>query len=323
MRIGLPDRAYLADIERFLSLIEENGSVDLTFSPKQGLFSLHPLVLSIIVSMADSCRLNGGSVKVEGLVLNSSTRYLERMGLFKLMQQETELPVVEHDPAGRFIPLTRITNNQDLTSFVTDFVPLLHASPAEADSVKYVLYELIRNVLEHAGAGDRGAVAAAQVTSTGRLLIGVADSGIGVQGSLLRSHPVTSHKSAIELAFQPGVTGTTSRFGGNETNGGAGLFFMKAMSTLARHHMVMITGDQMMKLLTQPKSDSTPAIKSKLAEDRVRWKQLPFMFNGTAVGVDITVKETLAFGDLLKEIREVYHVNVRKSKRQRNKARFV
>ncbi|MDJ0321974.1 ATP-binding protein [Pseudarthrobacter sp. PS3-L1] len=306
-------------------MVEEDGSPDLTFAPKQGLFSLHPLVLSMIVSMADHCRFKGGSVKLDGLVLNSSTRYLERMGLFKLMEQETGLPVVEHDPAGRFIPLTRITNNQELTKFVTDFVPLLHATPTEADSVKYVLYELIRNVLEHAGAVDRGAIAAAQVTSTGRLLIGVADSGIGVCKSLSRSHPVTDHKSAIELAFQPGVTGTTARFGGNETNGGAGLFFMKAMSTLARHHMVMVTGDQMMKLLTQPKhkNGSTPAIKSKLEDDRVRWREMPFMYSGTAVGVDITVKETLAFSDLLKEIREVYHVNVRKSTRQRNKARFV
>jgi anti-sigma regulatory factor (Ser/Thr protein kinase) len=277
----------------------------------------------MIVSMADDCRANGGAIKLDGLIQNSSTRYLERMGLFKLMRLQTDLPVVEHDPAGRFIPLTRISNNQDLNAFVTDFVPLLHATPSEADSVKYVLFELIRNVLEHAGAGDRGAIAAAQVTSSGRLLIGVADSGIGVCRSLSRSHPVTNHKSAIELAFQPGVTGTTARFGGNETNGGAGLFFMKAMSTLARHHMAMVTGDKLMKLLTQPKSDSTPAIKSKLTDDRVRWRDLAFTYNGTAVGVDITVKETLAFGDLLKEIREVYHVNVKKSKRERSRAKFV
>jgi anti-sigma regulatory factor (Ser/Thr protein kinase) len=323
MRVGLPDRAYLADIERFLAKVEDDGSNDLTFAPKQGLFSLHPLVLCMIVSMADDCRVNGGTVSVDGLIQNSSTRYLERMGLFNLMQLKTNLPVVQHDPAGRFIPLTRISNNQDLNAFVTDFVPLLHATPREADSVKYVLFELIRNVLEHAGAGERGAIAAAQVTSSGRLLIGVADSGIGVCKSLSRSHPVTNHRSAIELAFQPGVTGTTSRFGGNETNGGAGLFFMKAMSTLARHHMAMVTGDQLMKLLLQPKSASGPTIKAKLEEDRVRWRDLPFTYNGTAVGVDITVKETIAFSALLREIGEVYHVNVKKSKRTRNKARFV
>lgn len=323
MRIGLPDRSYLADLERFLSMVADDGSIDLTFAPKQGLFSLHPVVLCMIAALSDDCRLNGGQVKVEGLIANSSTRYLQRMGLFKMMGVETDLPVVEHDPSGRFIPLTRIVDNTGLNQFVTDFVPLLHATSGEADSVKYVLFELIRNVLEHAGAGDRGALAAAQVTKSGRLLVGVADSGVGVQKTLARSHVVTDHQSAIELAFQPGVTGTTARFGGNETNGGAGLFFMKAMSTLSRHHMVMVTGDRLMKLLTQkPSTNGTPTIKSKLSDDRVRWKELPFMFSGTAVGVDITVKETLAFSELLKEIREVYHLNVRKSKRERSKARF-
>lgn len=323
MHVGLPDRAYLADLERFLAVIVDDDSTDLTFAPKQGLFSLHPLVLCMIAALADNCQLNGGEVKVEGLIANSSTRYLERMGLFKTMGVTTNLPVVEHDPSGRFIPLTRITKNADLTKFVTDFVPLLHATPGEADSVKYVLFELIRNVLEHAGTGERGAIAAAQVTKSGRLLIGVADSGIGVLKSLSRSHAVTDHQTAIELAFQPGVTGTTPNFGGNETNGGAGLFFMKAMSTLARHHMVMVSGDRLMKLLTQtPSAGGTPAIKSKLEEDRVRWRALPFEFGGTAVGVDITVRETLAFSELLKEIGEVYHVNVRKSKHERNRARF-
>lgn len=323
MRIGLPGRAYLSDLERFLAVVREDGSSNLTFAPKQGLFSLHPLVLCMIAALADDCRAHGGTVSIDGVEANSSTRYLQRMGLFDLMGIKVDLPVVAHDPSGRFIPLTRITNNTELTSFVTDFVPLLHAAPGEADSVKYVLFELVRNVLEHAGAGSRGAIAAAQVTKKGRLLIGVADSGIGVMASLRRSHVVTSNQAAIELAFQPGITGTTSHFGGNETNGGAGLFFMKAMSTLARHHMVMVTGDSLMKLLTQPSGRTGPTIHSKLSEDRVRWRSLPFSYPGTAVGVDITVEETMAFSQLLKEIGGVYHVSVKKSKRERTRARFV
>ena len=323
MRVTLPDRSYLADLERFLSCVDDDGSPDLVFAPKQGLFSLHPLVLCMLVALADNARRNGGEVIVEGLIVNASTRYLQRMGLFELMGVETALPVVAHDPSGRFIPLTRITNNSELTQFVTDFVPLLHATPGEADSVKYVLFELVRNVLEHAGAQERGAIAAAQVTKSGRLLIGVADSGIGVRKSLSRSHPVTTHQAAIDLAFRPGVTGTTANFGGNETNGGAGLFFMKAMSTLARHHMVMVTGYSLMKLLRQRERVGTPVIHARLGDDRVRWRELDFVFSGTAVGVDITVKETLAFSELLKEIREVYHVNVRKSSKERNRARFA
>src|SRR5699024_1336659 len=107
----------------------------------------------------DDFRANGREVHLGQLEANSSTRYLQRMGLFDTMGIEANLPVTEHDPSGRFIPLTRINNNDDLNRFVTDFVPLLHADPDVADTVKYVLFELIRNVLEHAGASDRGALA--------------------------------------------------------------------------------------------------------------------------------------------------------------------
>lgn len=149
--------------------------------------------------------------------------------------------------------------------------------------MKYVLYELVRNVLEHSGSAD-GAIVAAQVTKAGRLLVVVADSGIGVRASLARSHYVRDDPSAIELAFRPGVTGTTSRYGGNETNGGAGLFFMKAMATVARHHMVMISGNSFMKLLTQPRTPP-PIVHGSLTEDNVCWRELSFSFPGTAVGI--------------------------------------
>ena len=320
MQIDLPNRAYLHDLERFINLIEDDGRPDLTFRMRDGLFSLHPIVLCMIAALTDRPYDAGNRVTVTNVAQNASIRYLERMQLFHHMHLPKVANVTAHDPSGRFIPLTRISNNDELNSFVTDFVPLLHASTREADSVKYVLYELIRNVLEHSGSAY-GAYAAAQVTKSGRLLIGVADSGIGVAESIRRSHAAASDAEAIRLAFQPGVTGTTSNYGGNETNGGAGLFFMKAMASLSRHHMVLLSGDSMMKLLKQPKG-RRPEVHASLSEDRVRWRTLSTPFPGTAVGIDITVEETMAFSELLAEIREVYHLNVRKSKTEKRKARF-
>ena len=320
MLIDLPNRAYLSDLERFVDLIQDDGKPNLTLRMREGLFSLHPLVLCMIAAMTDHPYDAGHEVAVTNVIPNASIRYLERMQLFSHMHLSTVVPVNAHEPAGRFIPLTRISNNAELNSFVTDFVPLLHASPGEADSVKYVLYELVRNVLEHSGSAH-GAYAAAQVTKSGRLLIGVADSGLGVPQTIRRSHPVANDVEGIELAFRPGVTGTTSRYGGNETNGGAGLFFMKAMASLARHNMVMVTGGMMMKLRTQPRANRAE-IYSTLANDNVKWHSLTTPFVGTAVGIDITVEDTMAFSDLLGEIREVYHVNVRKSKTARRKAIF-
>lgn len=321
MQIDIPNRAYLADLERFVDLISDDGSPDVTLRMRDGLFSLHPLALCMIAALTDRPYDAGHEVRVTNVRPNASVRYLERMGLFNHMHLPEVVPVVAHEPAGRFIPLTRISDNRELNEFIADFVPLLHASVDEAESVKYVLYELVRNVLEHAGSSE-GAYAAAQVTKSGRLLVGVADSGIGVRRSMQRSHSVANDKEAIELAFRPGVTGTTSAYGGNETNGGAGLFFMKAMATLARHHLVMISGTMMMKLNTQPRSQRAE-IHADLADDRVKWHTLNYPFPGTAVGVDITVKETIAFAQLLREIGQVYALNVRKNERARRKAMFT
>ncbi len=321
MLIDLPNRAYLADLERFVDLIQDDGEDGLTFRMRDGLFSLHPVVLCMVAALTDRPYDSGDAVRVTNLRPNASTRYLERMQLFSHMHLPGVVDVVAHEPAGRFIPVTRIASNKELNAFVTDLVPLLHASPGEADSVKYVLYELVRNVLEHSGSAH-GAYAAAQVTKSGRLLVGVADSGIGVLSSIRRSHAAADDKEGISQAFRPGITGTTSNYGGNETNGGAGLFFMKSMATLARHHMVMVSGNSMMKLLTQ-RSGKKPEVHATLAEDRVKWHELRTSFPGTAVGIDITVDDTLAFAQLLAEIRDVYHVNVRKSNKAKRKARFT
>ncbi|NUU19527.1 sensor histidine kinase [Cellulomonas humilata] len=320
MQVTLPNRAYLADIERFTRLMVVDGTDDLRFVLPDGLFSVHPLVLCMIGALGDWASDQGAEVSVHWEDLNSSIRYLERMKLFEVMDLPTGIPVREHDPSGRFIPVTRIRDNAELNKFVVDFVPLLHARPEEADSVKYVLFELVRNVLEHASSAH-GALAAAQVTKSGRLLVGVADSGIGVRASMGRSHPVTSDQDAIEKAFRPGITGTTRHYGGNETNGGAGLFFMKAMATMSRHHMVMATGDSLMKLLTQPRGHQA-RIHARLQEDRVKWVNLAVPYPGTAVGIDISIDETIAFSRLLADIREVYHLNVKKSKIEKYRPRF-
>lgn len=320
--INLPNAAYLQNLENFLNLIRNDGLDGVTFRMRDGLFSLHPLVLCMVAALTDRPYDAGSGIAVEYKEENSSIRYLERMQLFNHMHLPLVVPVKAHEPAGRFIPLTRISNNDELNRFIADFVPLLHSSPGEAEAIKYVLYELVRNVLEHSRS-SHGAYAAAQVLKkSGRLLIGVADSGIGVRASISRSHQVLDDANAIELAFRPGVTGTTSRYGGNETNGGAGLFFMKAMASLGRHHMVMVSGTTMMKLLTQPKKRK-PEIHTSLKQDRVTWYELPTPFSGTAVGLDLTVEDTIAFSALLTEIREVYHLNVKKNNKERRLANFA
>jgi anti-sigma regulatory factor (Ser/Thr protein kinase) len=274
----------------------------------------------MMASLALATRASGGSVRVRRLVSNPSTRYLERMGLFRMMGIESGIAVTEHEAAGRFIPLRQIGGSSELNDFVVEVVPLLHTNPTDAAPVKYVLYELIRNVLEHARSRG-GAIVSAQVTKSGRLLIGVADSGRGIRRSLAQYHPVSGDRAAIALAMRPGVTGVTKRLGGNETNGGAGLFFLKAMAIVARHHMVAISGDALFKLLTVP-PERAHIIQADVARDRVTWRKLECPWNGTAVGIDLTLESGGTFTNLLRLIGRVYDVDVRDQKRATYRARF-
>lgn len=319
MRVTVPNRAYLSDIERFLRTFTADGNGDFILQLPNGLFSLHPLATAMIASRAMATRLAGGGVRVDGLAANSSTRYLERMGLFGLMGIDSGIPVTPHDASGRFVPLRQVTTNEELNDFVVDIVPLLHASATESAAVKYVLYELVRNVQEHARSRS-GAIVSAQVTRSGRLLIGVADSGRGIRASLGESHPSASDADAIKLAFRPGVTGVTRRLGGNETNGGAGLFFMKSMAVVARTHMVTISGNSMFKLLSRP--PNRIVIHGDASRDYATWRTLTLPWQGTAVGIDLKLSDQLSFGDLLRSIGRVYDVDVRQERQAAYKARF-
>jgi hypothetical protein len=134
---------------------------------------------------------------------------------------------------------------------------------------------------------------------------------------------VRSDEAAIALALRPGITGVSPNFGGNETNGGAGLFFLKSMATLARHHMNVVSGDTMLKLLTQPKAKEA-VINARVDDDRVTWFKLRgASYPGTAVGIDLQIDNPVGFDELLKRIRDVYHIDVKKQKVARFKPRFV
>lgn len=320
MKVHIPGRAYLNDFERFVHNFEDDGSDDFTLVLPPHLFSLHPLATSMIASEAISARSRGGEVRVAGLAATHSTRYLERMGLFNLMGVDSGIAVTAHEPAGRFVPLRRIRTNDELNDFVVDMVPLLHATPGEAAAVKYVLFELVRNVLEHARSPDGAVVSAQVVPRDGRLLIGVADGGIGIRASLSRSHPVPNERSAMRLAFRPGVTGVTRRLGGNETNGGAGLFFMKAIALVAQNYLVAISGRTMFKLLTNRPPPTV--IEGDIERDRATWRELPVPWRGTAVGIDLAVTDDRTFSSLLAVISRVYGVDVRGQRKELQRARF-
>lgn len=319
MIFNVPEQCGLESVEGLLATVRETTVENLVVAVPSRAARVHPMALCVFAAQAARVRAAGGEVLVEGDIAPGSD--LHKMGLREHLFLPDRSDAPASDPTGRYIPLTQVAENKALTSFVTDFVPILHAPPQTALAFSYVLYELIRNVLEHSGS-DAGAYVAADIDEDGTVRLGVSDAGIGVPKSIRRAHSARTDEDAVRLAFSPGVSGVSSKYGGNETNGGAGLFFMKSISLLSRRLLVMVTQQTLMRLDVVP-PEVPVEITASLDDDAVTWSTLGWSLAGTAVGIDLEVGDGRDYEDLFAEIRSAYHVNVGARAKSQKRARFT
>lgn len=317
MKVHISNSAFIGNIDPFIRGIDMSDESKLEITTNDKWVSVHPVVLCIIAALG--LRNDNTQVICDTLTAKSAP-YLERMGLFKVLNVSSGIKIREHEPAGRFIPLTIIKDSDQLSKFITDVIPLLHLEPKQVDPIRYVVSELVRNVLEHAGS-DLGAIVSAQYHKKSNMIrIGIADIGLGIKKTINQSHSASTHLDAIRLAMIPGITGTTKREGGTDFNAGAGLFFIKSISKVKRNFFMIYSGDTMYKLLKK-QSDRLFADpmrdRHSVNEDFPEWK-------GTIVGVDISLDENEQFSALLDLIREVYSKSVRERREQKyRKPRFI
>lgn len=273
---------------------------------------VHPFALAFAACAgatadAKGCTTRGSLPDVK------SIPYLVRMGLFDYLKIEPPRLVHQHEEAGRFVPLTRIRTSEELSRTITDMIPLLHAKPNVADPIRYVISELGRNVLEHAQSDVGAFVCAQYFKDKKRIAIGMTDSGRGVLEAIRQSHSARSEKEAFRLALTPGISGATPRIGGNETNAGAGLFFIRSIAKVSGNFFVMYSGQTLYKLLRR-QSQSGILYANPFGEDHSLVTDLP-KWQGTAIGIDINVDETADFSSLLSIIRRSYSIDVKKAKK--------
>lgn len=319
MRVFLPNSANLQNITALLTHIDFSNPHEFHFSMHPRWVAVHPVALAMTACLAANFREGGG--KIQGAATEVPTLpYLIRMGLFAQLGIDPGKKIVEHDEAGRFIPLTRIQTKDDLKQAIVNLVPLLHAPASVAEPIKYVFSEMVRNCIEHSNSDSGAFICAQYYRKSRRIAIGIADSGVGVFESMRRSHKVANDKDAILLALQPGITGATSRIGGNEYNAGAGLFFTKSIATLSRNRFFIYSGDTMFRLMKtrlrrEPQLEANPLLDPHTIAPAPRWP-------GTVVGIDISIDNGISFSELLNKIRGAYHIDVRKRKDYSNRIRF-
>jgi anti-sigma regulatory factor (Ser/Thr protein kinase) len=319
MKLFLPNSANLQNITAILKPMDLSHPEALEFSMHPEWVAVHPVVLAMTACLAAKVRQSGGRVIGQATQV-PTLNYLIRMKLFDFLGIDPQKAITEHEEAGRFIPLTQIRTSEDLRQSITNLIPLLHAPAAVADPIKYVFSEMVRNALEHSASPVGALVCAQYYRKTKRIAIGIADAGIGVLASMSRHHRVRTSQEAIALGLQPGITGTTSRIGGNQFNAGAGLFFTKSIAVLSRNRFFLYSGDSMFRLMKTRKRNQ-PVLHADPALDPHAFVPAP-NWNGTVVGIDLNIEQGVEFADLLNEIRGAYRIDVKRKKDYARKIRF-
>lgn len=314
MKIHLPNSAFLGNIDSFFREFDSSHPRTLELSANKKWISVHPVVLSMVAALGLKVgKSNIRSEKIEA----TSKHYFERMGLFKFLGIRSGIQITEHESAGRFIPITQVKNSSELTKFITDAIPLLHLEQEQAESIRYIISELTRNVLEHSQSKFGAILSAQYYEKSNTIRIGIADTGVGIKTSIGQSHPVSTDLEAIKLALTPGITGTTRREGGTEYNAGAGLFFIKAIAQVNRDFFLIYSGSSMYKLLKTPRGKSQVKLHADPFKDRFSSKEnLPY-WSGTLVGIDISLDAKKDFSTLLDAIRETYVTTLRERKKSK------
>lgn len=314
MKLHIPNSAFLGNIDPFLKSFDPAQPEVLEITANDKWISVHPAVLSIIAAL-------GVTVKPENIRCQKleakSSHYLARMGLFKTLKIPFDVSFIEHEPAGRFIPITQIRGSDELSRFIAEMIPLLHLEPEQARTIGYIISELARNVIEHAESEHGAFLCAQYYKKSNSIRIGVADTGVGIKETITQSHPARTDLEAIGLALQPGITGTTRREGGTEQNAGAGLFFIKSIASINRDFFILYSGSALYKLLKKPAGAKPRLYADPFRDKHSQEEDLP-VWRGTVVGADITLDQTAEFSALLDAIAATYRAAVR----ERVKARY-
>ena len=303
MKIHIPNSVWLGNIDPFIRSFDNSDEDKLEITSHKKWVSVHPVVLCMITALGLFIREKSAQLSFEKMEAKSR-HYFERMGLFEILGIDSEMKIISHEHSGKFIPLRKIKNSEELDNFIKDIVPLLHLKTEQAEPIKYIISELVRNVFEHASSTHGAIVCAQYYEKSNTIRLGVVDNGVGIRYTLEKFYHPKNDLESIILSLTPGITGTTIRIGGTETNAGAGLFFIKSLAKISRDFFMIYSGRAMYKLLKNPKSKQIKLISDPSKDHYSYDENLPF-WRGTVVAIDLCLNNTINFNELLESIRKV------------------
>ena len=318
MKIHLSNSIWIGNIDPFIRSFETSNEKLLEITSHKKWVSVHPVVLCMMTALGLHIKDQNGTISFKKMEATSK-HYFHRMGLFDLLDLDSEMKITPHEPSGRFIPIQQIIDSEGLGKFIKEMIPLLHLEPEKTEPIKYILSELVRNVLEHANSKNGAIVCAQYYKKSNTIRIGVVDTGIGIKNTLQKFYHPQEDIKAITLALTPGITGTTRKVGGvSEMNAGAGLFFTKSLAKTSRDFFMIYSGRAMYKLLKNPKNKPIKLFADPLRDHHSSENTLP-EWKGTVVAIDLCLNDTIDFGEMLTAIRKVYGEGKKKLIKERHR----
>ncbi len=162
--------------------------------------------------------------------------FASAVGLPQVVAGTPRVPAREPE---RSVTLARFLRRQalDIDGLSRDIAHLIMKELDGADAVKYVVVELLRNVVQHSMDPLGGVVAAQMIDRPGvsrKVQVAVGDAGIGIFEALTREHlhpGLVDVQTALEKALHPHFSGTF-REGetGTEENAGLGLYVLSELA---------------------------------------------------------------------------------------------
>lgn len=192
-----------------------------------------------------------------------------------------------HDKS-RTVRLTRVRTRAEIEPTADEMASLVISDTESYDmrlAIKYVLIELLRNVVQHSD-DPLGAVAAAQTMGSAQrrtrpmIQLAVADAGIGIPRSLRRTHPhLLDDRQALERALLPHISGTFEEgLSGSFENAGLGLYMISELARQTAGRLLIATAGA--TLVLQPGAAGSTAIPRFLEPQGIG-------FPGTLVAFEI------------------------------------
>lgn len=296
---------FLSEPTHFLALLNRAAGKRIEVDDFQ---VLQPWALAALAALGRTT--SEGKLYVHNSKLTSPSQFAAALGLDSVLSGDE----VRGEPEkGRTVKLCEVCTYEEIEPVSEQISKLIISDARTADNeeyhdadevqktIRYVLIEALRNVIQHSE-DPAGAVVLAQRMDKGPgyeqpfIQVGVVDCGIGVLESLRQTHTdITTPEAALERSLWPYYSGKFHSFQhGSAQNAGLGLFFISEMAKLTSGKMLISSKGASLLLLGDPES---------LGNNKI--SLLPVGFPGTLLAFEMPKRGVADYDSLIKRVAEI------------------